>query len=78
MGNCQNVIVEAGVDSFNLNPGKDVSNYVNFPVDVAEGAAVIGYCREMTLLSGRPGILDFRESMHKRLVVRVDGERNTF
>ena len=45
---------------------------------MADNAAVFGYFREMTSLSGRPSIFDSSEGVHKGLVVGVDGERNTF
>ena len=44
---------------------------------MADDAAVLRYCREMTLLSCRPGIMDSRD-VHKGLVVSVDGERKAF
>ena len=74
----QNIAIEADVHCINHNPGKGISNWILFPRDIADGAAVFGYCQGMTSLPGRPGILDPKENVYKGLVVDVDGKRNVF
>ena len=66
---------KANVHSINLNLGMEVSNWILSPWDMGDHAAVLGYCREMTLLSGKPGALDSSESVCKGrwLVLMVKG-----